>query len=133
MGVGIKLRSMEANSVKIKSGIVEVTFVGDQTRESVLKVAEASARALDQLAAQGQPQKSLIDMRRIGRVPADARAGGSEAMKSVRDAKAVIVGAPLLIKHITKFIIKASGKKARLEFFDNIASAEAWLNDRSTD
>lgn len=115
------------NKVYIKDDIVNSEFIGDQTKTSVLMSAEAAAQLLDEQAARGKTMKAYLDMSALGKVPAEARAAGHEAMKTVRDAKTAVVGAPMVVRYIIQFIVKASGKSAQLKFFDDSKSAHTWL------
>lgn len=115
------------NKVFIKDEIVTSLFIGDQNRVSVLEAAKAAAKLLDEQAARGKPMKSFIDMSQLGKVPAEARAAGYEAMKTVRDSKSAIIGAPAAVKYIVRFTVLASGKNARLKFFDDEKAALVWL------
>lgn len=108
-------------------GIIEIQVIGDQTGESVAAMGDDIAALIDQQRAAGKPVLLLDDLRQMGGASPDARRAVVELAKNLTYHKAVMVGTGSFLRLGANLMLRATGKSAKLRYFENYDEAVAWL------
>lgn len=120
---------MHNNKVFInKDGLVEIQVIGDQTVESVQAMgAEALRLALEQRAA-GKRALIFDNLLQMGQnVPPEARKVVVELIKSYDYDKLAMLGKGSVLRFGANLMLQATGKGARVKYFDDQEKCVAWL------
>lgn len=118
------------NRVFINSqGLVEIIVDGDQTVESVKKMADKTEKLCAKLSKSGQPSLVLDNLLFIGYVPPEARKLVVEEVKRIDYDKLAMVGKGTAFKLAANLLLRATGRGAKVRYFDDYHKATEWLQD----
>lgn len=124
--------NMKSNEVLInKNGIVEFIVRGDQTPESVNKMADTADRLLKKQRAAGKPTIMLDDLTEMGKVPYAARKVVVQRAKDIKYQKLAFVINDSVIQLAANLIIRAIGKGTKVRHFASHDDAVKWLTAES--
>ncbi|MGK4002498.1 STAS/SEC14 domain-containing protein [Sorangium sp. So ce1036] len=108
-------------------GILRMELRGDASEDMMREMAAVFRR----MAESGREILFLVDLRRVGAIPASVRKVAAEEMRSARVDSAALVGASfsvrVLVTLTTKGVQLVTGKSYPLEFFEAEREARAWL------
>jgi hypothetical protein len=107
--------------------IIEIVVDGDQTRESVQKMGDEAFALSRQHRAQGKKTLLLDNLLLMGSVPPDARKLVVELIKSHEYDKLAMVGSGGILKLGANLMLQATGKGAKVKYFDHYETAVSWL------
>jgi UDP-N-acetylmuramyl pentapeptide synthase len=107
--------------------IVEIQVVGDQTVQSVQAMGDQAITLATQLQTAGKPRLMLDNLLQMGAVPAEARKRVMELVKSNEFDKLAMLGSDPVLRLGANLILQATGKGARVKYFDNRDKCLAWL------
>ncbi len=126
-----KFNYMTKNKVYINSNdIVEILVNGDQTSESVQKMAEEAARLVAQLKENGRKGLIIDNLTTMGIVPPEVRKKVVEHMKMIDYDKLALYGRGGLLKIAANLLMQAIGRGSSVRFFDDYEQATDWLKDK---
>jgi hypothetical protein len=98
--------------------------IGDQTQG----VADRWASKFNQVFRQSErPIDIFVDLRNMGKSSLYSRKAAAEIIKNDKVARIALFGANIFTRTIAKFIISASGKSEKIQFFDDKEQAIRWL------
>ena len=119
---------MATNEVFINDrGIVEIVVKGDQTENSVRIMAESAYALCASLRTHDKPALILDNLLEIGTVPPEARALVVELIRSDQFDKLAMVGSDTIMRFGANLMLHATGKGARVKYFDSYTAASEWL------
>ena len=111
-----------------EEGLIEVHVVGDQTQESVQEMGDIIKELLAKLTKQGKPRLVLDDLKAMGDVTADGRQRVVDLAKTLDYDKIAMVGnGNKLLRLGTNLMLQATGRGAKLKYFDERDKAVEWL------
>jgi len=108
-------------------GIIVCIVDGDQTVQSVNAMGNQIKEALDQAKRDGKHLLLIDDIRKIGKVPTDARNAVVEFEKSLNYKRLAMLGNGGVLRLGANLIIRASGRARKIRYFTNEQDAAAWL------
>jgi hypothetical protein len=108
-------------------GIIEVTFIGDQTFESIDEIIKTTKAMGKELKKAGKKVVFLFDYAKMGNVNLASRKRALEGMQELDFHKMAGINASPLMRYTTNAISKVSGNLERTRHFKTKAEAEAWL------
>lgn len=109
-----------------KEKIGRIVFYGDPTEEMALKFKQDALKLLQEIKA--EKINCLVDISKAGVSLSRTRAVFSDAMKHPSLNKVAILGANVVTKLITDFVISMAGKK-NTQYFNNEEEALKWLKE----
>lgn len=117
------------NEIRLEenTNIIYSLYHGDQTAVVLGEVIDAAKPMIQKLREQGKPVCLIVNTSDIKHQDAAARKLAAEAINTLDYDKLAICCAPLMIKHIIQFIIKASLKQDRVRYFDTEQAARDWI------
>lgn len=110
-----------------KNGLINNQYVGAQTYSSVKMVADNTVQIAHRLKERKLSVNILVNLERITNTNAASRRAASEALRLLIYDKIALFGGSKFLKYVARLIIMASGKSAKIRYFDTKQGAEKWL------
>jgi len=110
-----------------EQGIIEILVVGDQTVESVQAMGDTATALARKQAAAGRPALLLDNLLQMGTVPAEARKLVVDLIKSTDYDKLAMLGTDPVLRFGANLMLQATGKGARVKYFEDRDKCVAWL------
>jgi hypothetical protein len=120
---------MPKNKVFInEDSLVEIQVIGDQTVESVKAMGEQALQLSLKQRAAGKRALILDNLLQMGsHVPPEARKTVVELIKSYDYDKLAMLGKGGVLRFGANLMLQATGKGARVKYFDDREKCVAWL------
>ncbi len=119
---------MTKNEVSLtSSGIVEFIVRGDQTPESINKMADTANRLMKKQRLAGKPAIMLDDLTEMGRVSPSGRSIVVQRAKEIDYDKLAFVINDAPIRLVSNLIIRAINKGDKVRNFATSEDAVKWL------
>jgi hypothetical protein len=113
-----------------KKGIIEQVYEGDQTYNSIRDSADELTEKIEELKKKNKDIKVLLDQTNIGKTTTGARRASVEALKHMDYEKIALFGGNSYIRHLSNFVIQASGKSKKVKVFVEKKDAKDWLKKK---
>jgi UDP-N-acetylmuramyl pentapeptide synthase len=119
---------MSNNRVFINDqGIIEIMVIGDQTVESVQAMGDKTFELAQAQRTAGTPILILDNLLEMGSVPAAARKVVVDLVKSNEYDRLAMLGKEAILRFGANLILQATGKGARVKYFEDRAACDSWL------
>lgn len=115
------------NLVSREDDIIFYRYIGDQTSETIDRLAAQTRALCQQLKHEGKPGLLLVDLTELGAQDAGARKASATELDTLPVDKVAVFGANLFMKYLAQFIIRASKRSDITQYFDTKEAATAWL------
>ena len=117
-----------ANKVYIsESDLICVIYQGNQTYESVTSVTRQVIAAAEKLRLRHKEVKILNSLKYIKGTTAESRKAVADALMLDTYDKIALYGGNMFFKYLTKLIVIATKKSAKVKYFDSKETASKWL------
>ena len=122
------MKHIEGNTNFIdKDGLIHNIYVGDQTVSKLKKSTEELLGLTTSLREHNKPILVLTDITKLGKIGLQARGYAVEMVKTIEFDKVAIFGNPKAIERVVNFIILASGRGYKMQYFSSKTDAKKWL------
>lgn len=108
-------------------GLIEIIVDGDQTVESVQKMADKAKKLGIKVTQSGMPLLILDNLLFIGHVPPEARRQVVEQVKTLKYDRLAMVGKGTALRLGANLLLRATGRGNNVRYFDNYEKASEWL------
>lgn len=108
--------------------IIEQTYEGDQTKETVTDGAARLQRIIDQFYKDNEPVNVILNITNVGQVPKEAQEATIKVLKELTFDKMAVYGANIYLNGLARIIIAATGRSNQIKVFDSKSEAEHWLS-----
>ena len=105
--------------------IIRAVVIGEVDEQLGSKYKEENRRLFEQF---GRKVNVLVDMSKVTKTTSKGRKHGAEVVQLANVGKIAFIGASILIRTVTNFIMSASGKKGA-KHFTNEEEALKWLKE----
>lgn len=123
------------NKVRLHDFYIELSYVGDQSGETVREMLDHALRMADKVWGEGYPHFVLVDLNRLGKSTHSSRAASLNGLKRLSFAAVAVVSRRLFFRQLASLVIRASGRGSRVKVFSTKKTALSWLRElsRTTD
>lgn len=111
-----------------KQGIIEQTWSGNQDASSVVIGLEQLNSAAIKAMTKKLPVLVLINVTKLGKTTAGARAAGARGMRTIPFKRVAMYGANAFNRNLINIIIVATGKSSVAKVLNSRSAAIKWLN-----
>lgn len=119
------------NTVSItKNGIILEIFEGDQSYDTVQQTTDKLSEKIEEVKKKGKEAKVLIDLTGIGSTNAGSRKASVGALRNLDYDKIALFGGSNYVRHLSNFVIKASGRSKKAKVFKEKKEAMKWLEKK---
>lgn len=110
--------------------VIEIVVAGDQTADSITKLADETDVFVDKLRSEGKPVILLDNLFTMGKTPPEARKVFVERAKAMNYDKFAMVSNDRMIRFGANLLLQAIGKAGKVKYFDDYGDAIKWLTEK---
>lgn len=113
--------------IKEEPGYIFVSLEGAINGEELTQLLDQMQKIVQQVRAKQVEPKCIVDISKLSSVDSSARRVGVSHIDAFDFAKVAFVGKHGSIGAVAEMIVVTTGRSEKMKFFDDLASAETWL------